>query len=128
MAAPPCPCASAFGAAAIAVAATPVANMSRRVESIIDFNLPYHHSSFRDARARNPYSQPVVMDSGFAAARRPGMTMEKLSLRRFSDLVLRPRVEITGVMALVQLAGGIAGDSVDHAPALHGRTLGKLVG
>src|SRR5262249_14145505 len=28
------------------------------------------------ARARNPYSQAVVMDSGLAAVRRPGMTGE----------------------------------------------------
>src|SRR5690348_16936210 len=42
MAAPPCPvCASTRDAAAIAVAAAPVASMSRRVESIMDVLLPY---------------------------------------------------------------------------------------
>jgi hypothetical protein len=37
-------------------------------------------SSFRDGPkgpARNPYSRLVVMDSGLAASRRPGMTMLK---------------------------------------------------
>src|ERR1700681_3754337 len=92
MAAPPCACASTFGAAAIAVAATPVASMSRRVESIIVASRYY------------------------------------LCLRRFSDLVLRLRLEIAGVMALMQLARRIALDTVDHAAALHGRTLGELVG
>jgi hypothetical protein len=34
------------------------------------------------ARARNPYSQAVVMDSGLAASRRPGMTAEGVNCKR----------------------------------------------
>src|SRR5215831_18174989 len=92
MAAPPCPvCASTRGAAAIAVAAAPVASMSRRVESII-------------------------------------IASRLLCFGRLSDLVLRHRVEIISVMALVQLARGVAGHAIDHAATLYGRALGDLVG
>jgi len=31
-------------------------------------------------RARNPYPQPVVMDSGLAASRRPGTTSDAVVL------------------------------------------------
>src|SRR6201993_1537126 len=34
----------------------------------------------RKAQARNPYSQPVIMDSGLAASRRPGMTKQQETL------------------------------------------------
>ena len=37
-------------------------------------------------------------------------------------------VEIAGVVALVQLARGLAADAVDHPPALHGRPFGDRVG
>src|SRR5258708_7705949 len=44
------------------------------------------------------------------------------------ELVLRLCVEIAGVVALVQLARGLAPGAVDHAPALHSRALGDRVG
>src|ERR1700751_693605 len=50
------------------------------------------------------------------------------SLRRLSDLILGPGVEIAGVMALVELARRITGNAVDHAPALDGRAFCNLVG
>src|SRR5437763_1583471 len=46
---------------------------------------------------------------------------------RGGELVLRLRVEVAGVVALVQLLGRIAGGAVDHAPALHGRPRVDLV-
>src|ERR1700694_2398049 len=45
-----------------------------------------------------------------------------------SNLVLRPGLEIAGVMTLMQLAGGIAPGAVDHAPALHRRSFGDGIG
>src|SRR5581483_10582874 len=94
---------------------------------------PYrtHHSSFRDAPpGAGPESITTIvsMDSGLTAARRPGMTMGRLCLRRLSDLVLCLRLKVTGIMALVQLARGIALNAVDHAAALHRGALRELVG
>src|SRR5258708_20241268 len=44
------------------------------------------------------------------------------------ELVLRLCLEIAVVVALVQLARGLAPGAVDHAPALHSRALGDRVG
>src|SRR5829696_9073586 len=49
-------------------------------------------------------------------------------LRGLADLVLRLRIEIAGLMPLVQLARRIARDAVDHTPALHRRTFCDRVG
>ena len=56
----------------------------------------------------------------------PGMHAappKKPGSARGGELVLRLRLEVAGVVALVQLARGLAGDAVDHAPALHRRPL-----
>src|SRR5581483_2356815 len=58
----------------------------------------------------------------------PQSTFPASRLRRLADFVLCFGLEIAGVMALVQLALGIAGDAIDHAPALYRRALGELVG
>src|SRR5215831_7704914 len=47
---------------------------------------------------------------------------------RGGELVLRLRVEVAGVVALVQLLGGVARKPVDHAPAPHRRPFQKHVG
>src|SRR4030081_2755953 len=47
---------------------------------------------------------------------------------RSGELVLRLRVEVASVVALVQLARRLAGETVDHAPALHGRPFEEGVG
>src|SRR5258708_24241026 len=44
------------------------------------------------------------------------------------ELVLRLCLEIAGVVALVQLARGLAPGAVDHAPALPSRALGDRAG
>jgi hypothetical protein len=43
---------------------------------------------------------------------------EFLASRR--QFILRFRLEITGIMALVQLAGEFTTDAIDHSPALDG--------
>src|SRR5690348_6135943 len=52
----------------------------------VEHDLAHGHPSFRGApkaRARNPYSRALrVMDSGFAAARRPGMMLVPLARNR----------------------------------------------
>src|SRR6478752_2708691 len=50
------------------------------------------------------------------------------SFRRLPDLVLRLRFEIARLVALVQLVGRIARDTVDHAPALHRRAFCDRIG
>src|SRR5882757_1135658 len=50
---------------------------------------------------------------------------EFLASRRQS--ILRFRLEITGIMALVQLAGEFTIDAIDHSPALDGWPLGDRV-
>ena len=43
-----------------------------------------------------------------------------------SQLILRLRLEVVGVVALVQLARGLAREAVDHAPAFHGWPLREI--
>src|SRR5690625_1944927 len=45
-----------------------------------------------------------------------------------TELILRAGIEIAGIVALVQLLGRIAPGAIDHAPALHSRPLGDLLG
>src|SRR5437870_5747594 len=45
-----------------------------------------------------------------------------------ADLVLRLGVEVARLVTLVQLGRGVARETIDHAPALHGRTPGDGVG
>ncbi len=47
---------------------------------------------------------------------------------RFADFVLRPSVEIGGIVALAQLRGRLARDTVDHPAALHSRAAGDRRG
>src|SRR3982751_6823584 len=47
-------------------------------------------------------------------------------LRR--EFVLGPQLEVAGVVALVQLVGGIALQAVDDPPALDGRALADRIG
>src|SRR5271168_2439353 len=47
---------------------------------------------------------------------------------RGCKLVLRLRVEVAGVVALVQLARWLAGKAVDHAPAPDGRPFKEHIG
>src|SRR4051812_47127533 len=44
------------------------------------------------------------------------------------QLVLRPRIEIAGIMAFAELARRVTHRAIDHAPALYRRTRGDLVG
>src|SRR5260370_32466779 len=49
------------------------------------------------------------------------VSWKKLWSARGGELVLRLCVEVAGVVTLVQLARRLAGETIDHAPALHGR-------
>src|SRR6266436_116100 len=99
MAASPCflGCANTRGAAAIAVTAAPVVRMVRLIESIIGA------------------SRIIVAASLLAGM--CGSRRRRSDRGVISNLVLRHGVEIAGVMALMQLAGGIAPGAVDHAAA-----------
>src|ERR1700704_6831277 len=52
----------------------------------------------------------------------------KAASSRRGNLVLRAGLEIAGVVAFVQLTGGLAPSAVDHASALHRRAFGDGVG
>src|ERR1700761_7487431 len=104
-------CASTRGAAAIAVIAAPVARMSRLVESIIGVP-PFLLASRRVGKAKRAHHCQVAIDTmvGTSPARCEASSLRAfcppyaaiLRLGRLADLVLRPRVEIAGVVAVVQ--------------------------
>src|SRR5450432_2502122 len=84
-------------------------------------------------RAKAEACPPLL--SAFAVrwwARRKGAFAHPTHLRRcvgrLPYLVLRIGIEIAGLVTLVQLAGRIARDPVDHASALHRRPFRNRIG
>src|ERR1700749_394958 len=141
MADPPCPvcCANTRGVAAIAVTAAPVTNMERLIESIIGGFLDHRRGRCVRLLGAKRFARTTVTAARTAcsanfsrpegAGLRPRTRELRLSgLASLGDLVLGLGREITGVMAFMQLAGGIARDPVDHASAPDRRPLGDGIG
>src|SRR5450755_4933377 len=71
-------------------------------------------------RSRGESPSPAALRAPTSPRKRGEVSPKPSSLVRFADLVLRPGIEITGLMSFIKLAGGIAPGAVDHATALHG--------
>src|SRR5690606_24744996 len=74
---------------------------------------------------RKASCRAIAPEPGPAPRGRPGQVRRRLSLG--GDLVLRPGVEVGGVVPLAQLARGIAGGTIDLAAACHGGACEDLV-
>src|ERR1700704_2633935 len=86
-----------------------------------------------------PFSKKAMADSSLVVFVKPSLLFPRpasetreMEASRLGggglQLVLRVGVEIGRIVALVQLAGGIAERAVDHPAALHRRALGNRVG
>src|SRR5712671_3934667 len=75
-------------------------------------------------RARNACTSPAALVSPADSACRSSAIVGSIGGR---ELFLRFRLEVAGVVSLVQLLRGVAGETVDHAPAPHRRPLQEHV-
>src|SRR3954471_4405439 len=104
--------------------ASPSCSPPRKSTCTVSWRTPFSASRMRARRGLGAVLQSyrvIVIVAAFAS------WSNRASARR-RQLVLRLRLEVAGVVALVQLARRLAPGAVDHAAALHRRALRNLVG